>query len=344
MEVLHLNLTFDSSHTSFFLFGFPEFTEFRALLIIPFLSVYMAILFGNCLLIYRIWVEKTLQSMMYTLISLLFVVNLSCTNTILPPFLVSLVLTEYEISLGGCLVQMFFIYLSVVMESAVVLLMAFDRHMAICRPLRYHEIMTNRLLGQLALLCVIRSIILVCPIVISVSKVQFCGSNIIEGFACENMVLLKLGCGDISKMHITGLVVRVFVSALDGSLILISYLDILHTTMKTVKGQAIRKALNTCSTHLIVAILIYTCGFLSSIVYRMGTAVPTNGQNLVSAIYFLFPATVNPIIYGLRVKEIRICLVRVYERRKFHVNRPTRPNPTNLIQSDESVLGERKVN
>ncbi|XP_018430757.1 PREDICTED: olfactory receptor 52K1-like [Nanorana parkeri] len=325
MEVSHLSQTFNSSHTRFFLYGFPQFAESRTLLIVPFLFAYAAILSGNSLIIYRIWVEKSLQSMMYTLISLLFLVNLSCTNTIMPPFLLSLVSGEFQISLNSCLVQMFVIYLTIVLESAVVLLMAFDRHVAICRPLRYREIMTSQLLGQLVLVSVIRGVVLVCPIVISVSKVQFCGSNVIQSFACENMALLNLGCGDISRTHITGLVIRICVSVLDGNFILISYLDILRTTMKTVRGQAIRKALHTCSTHIIVVILIYTCGFLSSVVYRIAAVIPANMQNLVSAIYFLFPATVNPIIYGLRLKEIRICLMRAYQRKKVHVNEPIGP-------------------
>ncbi|KAM9319704.1 uncharacterized protein PAF06_004111 [Gastrophryne carolinensis] len=309
-------LTF--SHTTFILFGFPEFTESRALLLIPFLIVYVAILLGNLLIIYRIWVEKSLQSPMYALIALLFFVNISCTNTVMPPFLLSLAFTEYRISLGSCLGQMFFIYLSVASESTVILLMALDRYAAICRPLHYHTLMTRPHLGQLVLLCLVRNIILVCPVIISVSSVRFCDSNVIHSFACENMVLLNLGCGDISRMHLIGLVIRIIISALDGSIFVISYLYILHSAMKITKGEALKKALHTCSTHLIVVILIYICGFSSSIVYRMGETIPIYTQNLVSAIYFLFPATVNPFIYGIRVTEIRICLVRAYGRKKVN--------------------------
>ncbi|XP_068121792.1 olfactory receptor 52K1-like [Hyperolius riggenbachi] len=318
MEILQVNENVTFSHTTFLLLGFPQFTRSRTLLIIPFLAVYVAILSGNSLLIYQIWVEKTLHSPMYMLISLLFIVNVSCTNTILPPFLLSLVFGYYWISLSSCLVQMSFIYLSVIIESAVLVMMALDRYIAILKPLHYHDIMTKHLLYQLVSIALVRGIILVCPIVISVSKVHFCGSNVIQSFACENMVLLNLGCGDISGVHIIALTIRIFVSALDSSLILISYLDILHATMKIVRGQALRKALYTCSTHLIVAMLCYTSGFLSSIVYRIGPAIPVNMQNLTSAIYFLFPAAVNPIIYGLRVKEIKNCMLRVYRRKKVH--------------------------
>ncbi|XP_068121793.1 olfactory receptor 52E8-like [Hyperolius riggenbachi] len=317
MEVLHVNQNISFSHNSFLIFGFPQITESRTLLLIPFLSIYIVILLANSLLTYRIWVEKTLQSLMYKLISILFMANLSCTSTSIPPFLLSLAFGQYWISLPGCLVQMFFIYFTIVFESSVVLLMALDRYVAICRPLHYHSIITTRLLVQLVLLSLLRSVITVSPIVIPISKVNFCGSNIIQGFACENMVVLNLGCGDISKLHIIGLVVRILIFILDGSLIFFSYVAILRTTSKIVKGDSLKKTLHTCSTHIIVAMLIYSCGFASSIVYRMGNLIPMNIQNLTSALYFLFPATMNPFIYGLRMTEIRVCLVKAYGRNKM---------------------------
>ncbi|XP_075190153.1 olfactory receptor 52Z1P-like [Anomaloglossus baeobatrachus] len=336
MDIQHQNhSTGFFSHTEFLILGFPDFSENRSLLIVPFLFVYTVILAGNCLIMTRIWVEKTLKSPMYTLISVLLAVNVSCTTAIMPPFLLSLASSIFQISLGGCLVQMFFIYLTVILESAVVVLMALDGYIAICKPLRYHNIMTTRFLQQLMVCSFARGVLLIFPIVISVSKVQFCGSNIIRSFACENMVLLNLGCGDVSKVHITGLAVRICVSGFDGSLILISYLDILRTAMRIIQGASRNKALHTCSTHLIVALLIYTCGFLSSIVYRIGDAITINVQNLISAIYFLFPAMVNPIIYGLRVKEIRICLKKILMNKKLKINTFTKNSGVNSIQTVE---------
>ncbi|XP_040278496.1 putative olfactory receptor 52P1 [Bufo bufo] len=281
----------------------------------------------------RIWVEKTLQSPMYTLISVLFALNVSCTTTIMPPFLLSLASKVFQISLSGCLVQMFLIYLTIVLESTVVVLMGLDRYIAICKPLRYHDIMTTRFLLLLMAVGLLRGVLLICPIVISVSKVQFCNSNIIQSFACENMVLLNLGCGDISKVHITGLFIRIFVSVFDGSLILISYLDIFRIAMRIIRGPALNKALHTCGTHLMVSTLIYTCGLLSSILYRIGDAIPVNMQNLISAIYFFFPAMVNPIIYGLRVKEIRICLAKIYGKRKLNLKKLTQSSKVTSIQT-----------
>ncbi|XP_075449394.1 olfactory receptor 51E2-like [Ascaphus truei] len=308
MEALSPNQTISYSHPEFVLFGFPGISESRQLLVIPFLSIYVVILTSNSLIIYRIWVEKSLQSPMYSLISLLFAVNISCTTAIVPKVLMGLLFGLNQISLTWCLLQMFIIYVTVVFESNILLLMALDRYVAICRPLRYHDIMNNRFLVQLSIIGLVHSSLFASPIIIVASQVQFCRSNIILNFACENMVLLNLACGDISKIQMVGLMVRIILTVSDVSLLLLSYLSILHTAMKIVVGKARNKALHTCSTHLLVAILNYLCGFLSSIAYRLHISLDV--QNLSSAIYFLLPATVHPIIYGIRMKEIKDCLVK----------------------------------
>ncbi|XP_053312136.1 olfactory receptor 52K1-like [Spea bombifrons] len=306
------NQTAILSHTEFLLYGFPGVSVSRSLLLIPFLSIYLVILAGNGLIMHRIWAEKTLHSPMYSLIFLLFAVNVSCTSAIVPKLLLGLAFGLNHISLDGCLLQMFVIYLVVTFESALVLLMALDRYVAICRPLHYHLVMTNNLLVLLTFVGLARSVLLISPIVILISRVPFCNSNVISSIACENMALLSIGCGNISRINLIGLLVRILVSIVDGSLLLVSYVIILSTALKAARGQAIHKALHTCCTHMLVAFLIYLCGLLTSVVYRLDASISVNVQNLVSAIYYLFPAAVNPVIYGLRVKEIRVCLKKTF--------------------------------
>ncbi|XP_053312139.1 olfactory receptor 52K2-like [Spea bombifrons] len=301
------------SHAEFLLLGFPGIVNFRALLLIPFCLIYAVILTGNVLLIFRIWVEKTLHSPMYSLICLLFFVNLSCTSSFMPKFLLGLAFDLNRVTLSGCLLQMYVVYGTLTFESSVVLLMAIDRYLAICRPLRYHNIMTRHLLVQLTLLCLARSVGIVLPSVVLAAKVRFCGSNVIQNFACENMSLLRLVCDDISRVHTVGFVLRTFVTMGDVSLLVISYVFILRTAMCVI-GKARKKALNTCGTHLMACTVIYSSGVLSGLIYRVETSVSVDVQNLTSAIYFLLPASVNPSIYGLRIKEIRVSLMKAYGR------------------------------
>ncbi|XP_075705687.1 olfactory receptor 52K2-like [Rhinoderma darwinii] len=311
MEIFIANSNVSASHTNFLLFGFSSITEYRSLLFFPFLLIYTHILISNSVMIYRILVDPTLQSPMYLLIGLLFLVNLSCTTTFMPKFLLGLAFDLNQITLTGCLVQMWFIYVIVTFESTVILLMALDRYVAICKPLRYNDIITDRFLHQLTLVCLARSVLLMTPIVYLDSRVKFCSSNVILNFVCENMGLLKLACGDISKIQAIGLIVRMLITVVDGSLLLISYLTILHTAMFVLK-QSRNKALHTCSSHIMVALMIYASSVLSALIYRLETSVAVDIQNLTSAIYFLLPATINPIIYGVRVREIRLSLQKMF--------------------------------
>uniref|UniRef100_A0A8C5M6A8 Olfactory receptor n=1 Tax=Leptobrachium leishanense TaxID=445787 RepID=A0A8C5M6A8_9ANUR len=300
---LNPNTTVLVSHVDFILFGFPGMQTYRHLLTIPFFSVYVLILFGNVLIISRIWVESSLQSPMYKLIALLFAVNICYTTAIVPNAMMGLLFGRDHISLPGCLFQMFYIYTVVMFESNVLLMMALDRFVAICKPLRYHDIMTMRLLLQLSILSIVECSLFALPIIIVASQVEYCRSNVILDFACENMVLLNLGCGDMSKKEIVGLIVRIVATLISITILLVSYLKILISSMKIITGKARHKTLHTCGTHLLVVVLNYSCGLMSSIAYRMDLSVDV--KNLLSAIYYLIPAVIHPVIYGLRVKEIK---------------------------------------
>ncbi|XP_068121800.1 olfactory receptor 52L1-like [Hyperolius riggenbachi] len=308
MDRLHNNESTSFSHKYFILFGFPGFLKSRHLIAVQFLLIYVLILAGNTLIIYRIWVEQSLHSAMYTLIAMLFSVNICCATSIVPNTLLGMLLGMDSISLEGCLFQMFFMYTMAMFESDVLLMMSLDRYVAICKPLRYHDIMTSHLLIQMSMIGFVKSSLFVSPIIIVAAQVTFCSSNLILDFACENMVLLNLACGDTDRIQLVGLMVRILVTALDITLLTVSYSSIIYTVMSIVKGKSRHKTLDTCGTHLSVVVLNYSCGLLSSIAYRMPVSV--NFQNLTSAIYFLFPATVHPFIYGYRVKEIRTCVVR----------------------------------
>ncbi|XP_041437146.1 olfactory receptor 52L1-like [Xenopus laevis] len=308
------NQSFILSYTDFTLLGFPGISRWRPLLAIPFFSVYLVILIGNSLIICLICVKKSLHSPMYLLISLLFSINISISTAILPKFLLDLLFQFNQVSLTGCLLQMFFIYFMSVCESGVILLMSLDRYVAICRPLRYHNIMTKSLLAWLTVFTIVRNCLLICPLVILTSMVQFCRLNIILNFACENMALLSLGCGDTTKAQIAGLIVRILVNVLDVGLLLISYSTIIYTAMKTATGKSRHKALNTCGTHLLVAMLVYVSGLASSIVYRMETIISIDVKNLFTALYLIIPGALNPLIYGLRVSEIRKRLIEGWRK------------------------------
>nr|XP_048285681.1 olfactory receptor 52K1-like [Myodes glareolus] len=306
------NGTYNESYTSFLLVGFPGIQEARALLVLPFLSLYVVILFTNALVIHTVASQQILHQPMYLLIALLLAVNVCTATTVLPAMLFSFSTRFNRISLPRCLGQMFCIYFLVSMDCNILLIMALDRYVAICYLLRYPEIVTRQLLAGLVGLAVTRNTRIVAPVVVLASRVRFCRSDVIHHFACEHMALMKLSCGDISLNKTVGLIIRTINRVLDMLLLGASYSHIIHAVFKISSGGARAKALNTCGSHLLVIFTVYSSTMSSSIVYCVARAASQDTHNLLSAFYLFLPCLVNPIIYGARTKEIRQHLVRSF--------------------------------
>ncbi|XP_069828833.1 olfactory receptor 52K1-like [Dendropsophus ebraccatus] len=309
-----VNLSF--SHQIFILQGFPGVSHYRSTLILPFLFIYLISLMSNGVITYTILADKTLHIPMYIVVSLLFFTNITYTNMIMPKFLFGLIFDVNQITLPGCLIQMFFMYIAGSYESHLLVLMGLDRYVAIILPLRYHHIVTTHTLAWLLLYGLARSLFLASLIVLFALTVQFCRSNIIFNFACENMSLLNLACGDISRVQAAGLWVRILVTAMDGICIVACYLSILSSVRKTIVGREREKAWQTCGAYLLVTILVMTCALSSSLVYRISSHIALDVQNLISLINFTIPPSADPIIYGFWMTEIRNRLRKMYNKRK----------------------------
>ncbi|ELW71825.1 olfactory receptor 52K1 [Tupaia chinensis] len=309
----------NESYTSFLLVGFPGLQEARALLVLPFLTLYLVILSANALVIHTVVAQRSLHQPMYLLIALLLTVNICVATTVLPAMFFSFSTHFNRISLARCLVQMFCIYFLIVFDCNIILVMALDRYVAICYPLRYSEIVTGQLLAGLVVVAAARSICIVAPVVFLASRVRFCRSDVIHHFACEHMALMKLSCGDISLNKTVGLTVRIFNRVLDMLLLAASYSRIIHAAFRISSGGARSKALNTCGSHLLVIFTVYSSTMSSSIVYRVARTASQDVHNLLSAFYLLLPCLVNPIIYGARTKEIRQHLAILFVRTQLQV-------------------------
>ncbi|KAG3286013.1 olfactory receptor 52K1-like [Ictidomys tridecemlineatus] len=319
----------NGSYTSFFLVGFPGLQDSRTLLVLPFLGLYLVILSANALVIHTVVSQRSLHQPMYLLIALLLAVNICAATTVVPPMLFSFSTHFNRISLARCLIQMFCIYFLIVFDCNILLVMALDRYVAICHPLRYPEIVTSQLLAGLVGVAAARSTCLVAPVVGLASRVRFCRSDVIHHFACEHMALMKLSCGDVSLNKTVGLTIRIFNRVLDMLLLGASYTRIIHAAFRISSGGARAKALNTCGSHLLVIFTIYSSTMSSSIVYRVARTASEDVHNLLSAFYLLLPCLVNPIIYGARTKEIREHLATLFQRTQQQV-------PTEKLQSPPS--------
>ncbi|EFB14733.1 hypothetical protein PANDA_021923, partial [Ailuropoda melanoleuca] len=313
------------SYTSFLLVGFPGLQESRALLVPAILSLYLVILSANALVIHTVVAQRSLHQPMYLLIALLLAVDVGVASTVMPAMMFSFSTHFNHVSLPGCLLQIFCIYFLIVFDCNILLVMALDRYVAICYPLRYPRIMTGRLLAGLLGAAAARSMCIVAPVVALACRVRFCRSDVIHHFACEHMALMKLSCGDISLnktspghaaswSFLLPLTVRILKRVLDILMLGASYSCIIHTAFRISPGRARSKALNTCGSHLLVIFTVYSSTMSSSIVYRVAHATSQDVHNLLSAFYLLLPALANPIIYGARTKEIRQQVATLFQR------------------------------
>uniref|UniRef100_A0A7N5JF43 Olfactory receptor n=1 Tax=Ailuropoda melanoleuca TaxID=9646 RepID=A0A7N5JF43_AILME len=280
--------TFNTSYTNFFLMGFPGLREWRPLLVLPLTFLYVTVISANVLVIHTVVAQRSLHQPMYVLIALLLAVNLCTATAVMPTML-----------------EGFVLYFTLLLDYNLLLAMALDRYVAICHPLRYTELMTSHLLGVLAILALTRSLGVAVPLVVLMSQARFCRTMVIPHFTCEYIALLSIACGDLTFNSRLGLAMRLITVTFDLALLGASYTRIIYAAFRISSGGARAKALHTCGSHLLVILTIYLSGLSTSIVFRVAKTVSQDVQNLLSAIYLLLPGALNPVIYGVRTREIR---------------------------------------
>uniref|UniRef100_A0A4W6DVM7 Odorant receptor, family 55, subfamily E, member 1 n=1 Tax=Lates calcarifer TaxID=8187 RepID=A0A4W6DVM7_LATCA len=283
------------SHSSFVFRGFPELQRHSWLLVLPFSASYLSVLLGNSLLVHVIRSVDSLHSPMYLLICTLCIVDILIVTTIIPNMLFSLLFDWYKISLAGCLIQMFFTHFLSSVESTLLLAMALDRY--------------------LLLFTLVRSVSIMATLVGLAGSLWFCDSNVIQHCYCDHMALVSLACDSTERNSAMGLAVIVCFVGVDISLIFLSYIKILSVVLRAAAGEDRWKAFHTCGTHLLVMMSFYLVGSITFLSHNLNIPIPTGVNTFMGLMYILFPATVNPIIYGVRTKEIRNGFFRIFKLR-----------------------------
>lgn len=306
------------SHTKFLFMGFPEIYKYRRLLFLPFFLSYVLVVVGNSLLLSVIRNTESLHSPMYILVSALAVVDIIVPTAIIPAMLLGFLFDLNEISLTRCLTQMFVTHFFSSVESTILLAMALDRFVAICKPLHYTEIMNSSMFLKVLLFTLIRSGTIMFALVALAAPLSFCESNVIHHCYCDHMALVSLACDSISKNNAMGLVVIICFVGIDISVIFFSYVKILHVVLGAAAGEDRWKAFHTCGTHLMVMMCFYFVGSITFLSRNLNIPIPVDVNTFLGVMYIVFPASVNPIIYGVRTKEIRNALLKMF---KTNINR-----------------------
>lgn len=221
------------------------------------------------------------------------------STSTMPKALANFWLGSSHISFDGCLTQMFFIHFLFVADSAVLLAMAFDRFVAICSPLRYATILTSTVIGKIVAATLTRSFLLMFPPIFLLKRLHYCRINVIAHTFCGHMGIARLSCSDISINVWYGLAAALLSTGLDIILITVSYIHILRAVFRLPSRNAQSKALSTCGSHVCVILLF------SVFAYRFGGGrIPRYVRILLANLCVVIPPMLNPIIYGVRTKQI----------------------------------------
>ncbi|XP_074835146.1 olfactory receptor 52H1-like [Carettochelys insculpta] len=298
------NLT-HSDPSPFILMGIPGLEAAYVWISIPFSVFYIVSLLVNFLVLFTVGKEQTLHKPMYLLLCMLALTDMATPTFVVPKALCIFWFSLKDITLGGCLTQMFFLHAVSLMHSAVLVTMAFDRYVAICDPLRYSTILTNWRIAKLAFVGLTRAVLFILPLPLLLSRQPFCSNRFIPHTQCEHIAVVKMSCGDVSANRTYGLVLFFIVIVLDLTLIALSYVLIIRSVLKISSKEAHQKTLNTCTAHVCVMLMYYTPSIFSNLIHRFGQSIAPQIQVILADLYLLVPPMLNPIIYGVKTKELR---------------------------------------
>ncbi|XP_053555794.1 olfactory receptor 8H1-like [Bombina bombina] len=304
----------NSSVSQIVLLGFSVTQDKRVWLFIFFLLIYVLTILSNILIITLVQIDHNLHNPMYFLLSNFSFLEICYTAVTVPKMLFDLLLNNHYISLSGCITQYHFFSLCAATEHFLLVIMAYDRYVAICIPLRYNNIMSHKNCMQLIFSCWIISAFSLSVPAFSVSQLQFCGPNEIDHFFCEFNPLLKLSCTDtyiaqtifniLSWVIILGCLICISVS----------YTYIISTVMQIPSSVGKKKAFSTCASHLIVVGIFY--GTVIFIYLRPTVNIPFHQNKVVSVFYIVVTPMLNPIIYSFRNESLRKAALTCIQRIK----------------------------
>ncbi|XP_044784902.2 olfactory receptor 52B4-like [Bubalus bubalis] len=305
------------SHTVFYFVGIPGLEDQHVWISIPFLISYVIALLGNSLLIFIILTKRSLHEPMYLFLCMLSGADLVLSTCTVPQALAIFWFNAREISLDRCITQLFFIHSTFISESGILMVMAFGCYIAICYPLRYTTILTHTLIGKIGVTIFLRSYGTMFPIIFLLKRLTFCKSNIFPTTVCEHIAVAKFSCDDVRVNFWYGFFVLLSTVTLDVVLIFVSYMLILHAVFRIPSRDARHKTLNTCGSHVCVIILFYGPGIFSAFTPRFARHILPHVHVLLANVCILAPTMLNPIIYGIKTKQIRDQVSQVLCQKKI---------------------------
>ncbi|XP_069318851.1 olfactory receptor 11H4-like [Eulemur rufifrons] len=295
--------------TEFVLLRFPGCWKAQIFLFSLFLVVYVLTLLGNGAIICAVRCHSRLHTPMYFLLGNFAFLEIWYVSSTVPNMLANILSKTKAISFSGCFLQFYFFFSLGTTECLFLAVMAYDRYLAICRPLHYPAIMTGRLCGMLVSFCWLTGFLGYPIPIFFISQLPFCGPNIIDHFLCDMDPLMALSCAPAP--------ITEFVFYMQSSLVLFftimyilrSYTLLLRAVFRVPSAAGRRKAFSTCGSHLVVVSLFYGTVMVMYVSPTYG--IPTLMQKILTLVYSVMTPLFNPLIYSLRNKDVKLALRNV---------------------------------
>ncbi|XP_069057597.1 olfactory receptor 1F1-like [Pleurodeles waltl] len=303
-----LNQTFVSQ---FYILGLSQNSDVQLLIFISFAFMYLMTLLGNIVIITIIYIDSHLQKPMYYFLAVLSFLDICFTSVTVPKMLSICSTGDKSISFSACILQYYFCFSFLSTEFYLLSVMACDRYVAICIPLRYSALMSNRAVILLAVASWIIGFLDTIPHTVLMSTLSYCGSNEIDHFFCDHNALLKLSCTDTYFIDIATFGVGAVVVLGPFMLTITSYMLIISKIMKIPSTTGRQKAFSTCSSHLTAVVLFYG----TEVVVYMAPALATSQEKakIFTVLFTIVIPLLNPFIYSLRNKDVKRALAKIIE-------------------------------
>ncbi|XP_036393592.1 olfactory receptor 2AT4-like [Megalops cyprinoides] len=314
----------------FVIVGFPGLLpEYYGLASAVMFLVYFCTLVGNVLFLFLLFKERSLHKPMYYIILNLVISDILFSTTTLPKIIARYWFDAGAISFTACFVQMYFVHYFGTVNAVILLLMAVDRYVAICYPLRYPMVMTNFNVCILSVSTWIISQVGPLMMVIRAYPLPYCASNAIVQCYCDHIAITVLACTDRTPYGFPAFILAMFALLVPLGLIVFSYCAIIVAVLKIASTQSRLKTMSTCSAQLIIIALYFLPRCFVYLASNVGITFSTDLRIAIIMLYSLLPPMINPLIYCLRTAEVKQSLIKRFRGANVDIEKPDVPENQN---------------
>ncbi|CAO2641710.1 Olfactory receptor 4X1 [Lemmus lemmus] len=297
-----------SNITEIIFLGLSQSQHVQKIIFVMFLLMYIAIVLGNGLIVVTIMASKGLSSPMYFFLSYLSLVELCYCSVTAPKLIFDSLLKRKVISLQGCITQIFFLHFFGGTEIFLLTVMAYDRYVAICKPLHYVTIMNRKVCGLLVGAAWSGGLLHSAGQGFLIFQLPFCGPNIIDHYFCDVHPVLKLACSDTFLISLLVIINGGSISVISFAVLLASYCIVILRSLRSHSAEGRRKALSTCGAHFTVVALFFVPCIFSYM--RPSTTLPIDKN--MAVFYGILTPMLNPVIYTLRNEEVKDAMRKLF--------------------------------